>query len=82
MPQILTRFDGLVTAIEQNVKNFQLADSVPTEGTHTTMLEAQLAVPAGVLVIAGLLGLVVPWSGARRQARHPLPASRAFVGVS
>jgi hypothetical protein len=82
MPQILTRFDGLVTAIEHSVKNFKLADSVPTEGTQTTMLEAQLAIPAGVLVFAGLLGLVVPWSGARRQARHPLPASRAMVGVS
>jgi hypothetical protein len=82
MPQILTRFDGLVTAIELNIKNFQLADAVPTAGTHTTMLEAQLAIPAGVLVLAGLLGFIVPWSGARRHARHPLPASRTMVAVS
>jgi hypothetical protein len=81
MPQILTRFDGLVTLIERNVKNFQLADSIPTKGTHTTLLEAQLAVPAGVLVLGGLLGLAVPWVGARQQARHPLPARRSAVGV-
>ena len=77
MPQILSRFDGLVANIERNVKNFQLADSIPSQGTHTTMLEDQLAVPAGVLVLAGLTGLGVPMATARVRARRPPPVASA-----
>ena len=40
--------------------NFQQADSIPTKATPTTLLQAQLAVPAGVLIVAGLFGAAVP----------------------
>jgi hypothetical protein len=81
MPQILNRFDHLVTWIEHNVTNFQLADSVPTKGTHAAWLEGQLAIPAGVLVVAGVVGLSGPWFVRRRQARHSVSAQSATVAA-
>jgi hypothetical protein len=67
MPQILNRFDHLVTGIQSNLKNFRLADSIPTSGTHTTLLEYQLAVPAGVLVLAALVGVALTSPSRRKQ---------------
>lgn len=60
LPAILGRFNVLVTKIQDNVTNFQQADSIPTKGTPTTLLQAQLAVPAGALIVAGLFGAAVP----------------------
>jgi hypothetical protein len=81
MPQILSRFDVLVTKIEDNVGNFQLADSIPTSGTPTTMLVAQLVVPAGVLVFVGVLGLGIPLATTRRR-ESPTVAAASMASVS
>ncbi|GAA1162922.1 hypothetical protein [Nocardioides aquiterrae] len=58
MPDILARFDTLVTKIENNVDTFQQADAIPTESKPTTWLVAQLLVPAGILILAGGGGLL------------------------
>lgn len=71
LPQILPRFDALVTKIEDNVGNFQLADSIPTTDTATTALEAQLVFPAAVLLLAGLVGLLVPMARKDRVLTKP-----------
>ncbi|GAB6983848.1 hypothetical protein [Nocardioides pyridinolyticus] len=79
MPDILARFDALVTTIENNVGTFQQADAIPTRSQPTTWLVAQLLVPAGVLVIAGGAGFL----GSRRRVERagavpsPGPAARS-----
>jgi len=68
MPAILGRFDILVTKIAQNVKNFQQADSIPTQGTPATLLQAQFVIPAGVLIAIGVIALGVPvLAGSRKD---------------
>ncbi len=70
MPGILSRFDVLVTKIQQNLGNFHQADSIPTATTPATLLQAQLVVPAGVLALAGGAGLAVPLVAARGRSRR------------
>jgi hypothetical protein len=71
MPQILQRFEGLVSKIEANVANFQKADTVPSQGTPTTLLQAQLAAPAGLLILAAALGLGLPLLAGSRRRDEP-----------
>ena len=42
LPQILARTDALVTVVETNLHNFELADSIPTAGLPTTAVTWQL----------------------------------------
>jgi len=84
MPQILDRFDVLVTKIENNITNFALADSIPSKGTPTTLLEWQLVAPAALLILAGGLGIAVPAPTRRRSAalaarRSPSPVPGALA---
>jgi hypothetical protein len=53
LPGVLSRLDDLVGRISANVANFQRADSIPTKGTPTTLVQAQLVVPAAVLILGG-----------------------------
>jgi hypothetical protein len=83
MHQILQRFDVLVGKIESNVHNFQQAGSIPTKGTPTTLLQAQFAVPAGALILAGVLGLGVPAAaGTSQRRRTTAPRAPASQPVS
>jgi len=52
-PAILVRLDGVVTALERNLDNFRLADSIPTSGRPTTDVVWYLIGPSLVLVLAG-----------------------------
>ncbi|HET6832244.1 MAG TPA: hypothetical protein VFH30_00145 [Acidimicrobiales bacterium] len=65
LPAILARLDGLVSVVEANVHNFQLADSMPTEALPTTAVAWQLVLPAAILIVAGAVGAA---SGTRRVA--------------
>ncbi len=71
LPAILGRINGLVTTLNGNVGNFQLADAIPTKGLATTNVEWQFAVPGAVLVLAGVAGGVF---GLRRRT-DDVPAS-------
>jgi hypothetical protein len=71
MPQILARFDDLVTKIEANVANFQKADSIPTTTSPTTKLEGQFLYPSVLLIIAGVGGAL---GAGRRKSKEPLDA--------
>ena len=87
MPAILSRFNVLVTGIQQNVGNFQLADSIPTKNTPTTLLQGQLVGPAGVIALVGLLGLVLSTATTRDrkqalQLKRENEASPARVSTS
>ena len=53
LPAILARIDALVTTVEANLHNFELADSMPTRGLPATAVTWQLGLPAGVLIVAG-----------------------------
>ena len=64
-PAILARIDALVTTVEANIHNFELADSMPTAGIPTTAVTWQLALPAGTLIVAGAAGAIA--SGRRRN---------------
>jgi hypothetical protein len=57
LPGVLSRLDHLIGLIDTNVHNFQLSDSIPTTTTPTTLIQAQIVVPATVLILAGLLGI-------------------------
>ena len=65
LPAILARIDALVTTVEANLHNFELADSIPTAGLPTTAVTWQLALPAGVLVVAGVAAAIT--TGRRRN---------------
>jgi hypothetical protein len=71
MPQILARFDDLVTKIEANVANFQKADSIPTTTSPTTKLQGQFLYPSLLLIIAG--GGAALGAG-RRRSKEPVEA--------
>lgn len=77
MPDILARFDALVTKIENNVDTFQQADHIPSKSTPATWLTAQLLVPAGLLVVAGGVGLI----GSRRRVEAEV-GIRETAGVA
>ena len=76
LPAILARIDALVTTVEANIHNFELADSMPTAGLPTTAVTWQLALPAGVLVAAGAAGAVArsPSPDRRADRDHPVRA--------
>lgn len=59
LPAILGRFDALVSAIERNVADFQRADHIPTKGTPTTLVQAQLVMPGLALMLVGLVTLAL-----------------------
>lgn len=59
LDDIIERFDGLVTGIENNVTSFALADSVPTEGKSTAWFPWHLLAPGIVLAIAGAAGALM-----------------------
>jgi hypothetical protein len=61
---ILARFDGLVGAVESDATSFRRADSIPTSGTHTTLLLWLFVIPGLALVAVGVAGVV----DARRRA--------------
>ena len=54
-----------MTTVEANLHNFELADSIPTAGLPTTAVTWQLALPAGVLIVAGAAGAIA--TGRRRN---------------
>lgn len=75
LPGLLARFEGLVSNVEASAEDFRLTDSIPTKGYNTTLLEAQLAVPGAILVLAGGGGLLIPALAARRRGvRRPVEA--------
>ena len=68
LPAILARIDALVTTVEENLHNFELADSIPTTGLPTTAVTWQLVLPAGVLIGAGAAAAIA--TGRRRTVEH------------
>lgn len=64
LDDIIERFDGLVTGIENNVSSFALADSVPTEGKSTAWFPWHLLAPGIILGLAGGASAVIT----RKQA--------------
>jgi hypothetical protein len=69
LPGVLSRLDHLIALIDSNVHNFQLSDSIPTKTLPTTLIQAQIVVPAAVLILAGLLGLLPSAAGRFATAR-------------
>lgn len=63
LPDILARFDTLVSKIQDNSDTFHQADAIPTESKPATWLVTQLLIPAGLLIVAGCAGLL----GSRRR---------------
>jgi hypothetical protein len=58
LPAILPRFQALVSGVERNRANFELADSIPTASTPTTLLHWLFVIPAAVLVVTAGAGLL------------------------
>lgn len=75
LPAILGRIDALVSAVGDNVGNFQLVDAIPTKDLATTSVEWQFAIPAAVLVLAGVAG------SAFRQRRSPVDVLASVPGI-
>ena len=63
-----------MTTVEANLHNFELADSIPTAGLPTTAVTWQLALPAGVLIVAGAAGAIA--TGRRRNV-EPIGTARS-----
>lgn len=80
LPALLSRFEGLVSGLEGSAEAFGRIDSVPTQGTAATLLEAQFAVPGVVLVVGGGVGLALPVLAGRRR-RTPDPEQRQALAA-
>lgn len=71
LDDILPRFAGLVTGIDQNVGNFQQAASIPTAEHATTTLTWWFVLPGIALIILGGAGLLAGTSARdERLASH------------
>lgn len=71
LDDILPRFAGLVTGIDQNVGNFQQAASIPTAEHATTTLTWWFVLPGIALIILGGAGLLTGTSARdERLASH------------
>lgn len=70
LPGILTSFRALTGDVQANIGNFRQAEAIATKGTDITILQAQLVVPAAVLIAGGLIGLLLPlWLAAATKPR-------------
>ena len=74
LPAVLARTDALVTTVEANIDNFELADSIPSGGLPTTAVTWQLLLPSGVLLVLGIAGAVAT---RRRPAVEPIGITTA-----
>ena len=68
LPAVLSRIDALVTTVEANIHNFELADSMPTAGLPTTAVTWQLVLPAGGLIVVGAAAIAT----SRRRSVEPV----------
>ena len=64
---ILPRFQGLVSAIEENVGSFQKAASIPTAGTATTTLSWWFFAPGIILLAIGGIGIGIATPAVTRR---------------
>jgi hypothetical protein len=81
LPAVLTRLDGLVTIVEHNVDNFQIADSFPSQGLPATAIGGQLVVPAAVLLAASLTTVVARRRPTMGPVTEATTGERELVGV-
>jgi hypothetical protein len=81
---IVPAFEKLTRAIEGNVGNFHLADSLPTERRTTTTMTWLFVYPALLLLASGGTALLIPSLRGRRlspQSRSDLRDSRISLGA-
>lgn len=71
LPDILTRSSALIDTVEDNLETFDDVASIPTADRSATTLTWQFWVPAGILVLVGLVGAFAPV----RERKSDAPAT-------